>query len=235
VTEQAPRTAANPTAKADPTTLSGQAAAEILRRIESLELAPGAVFTERDLAAELGMSKAPVREALLQLSGYGLLTPRTGSGYTITPITLRGARDLFEAWALVEEASVATLLHRAPPWDWATELRGMLARVSDGPHAHDQVDQERAFHLFFLLVSRNEYFMRLFPGFDVARVLRLAARLGHEVGCPDGTHDALIDAVERGDPDAPAMARRNVDALGQRVVDAMINAQKLQDINLGEP
>lgn len=222
------------TGKPDPGTQAEHAATDLLRRIETLELPPGATFTERELADLLGMSKAPVREGLLRLAGTGLLTPRTGSGYTIMPITLRSARDLFETWAIVEPAAIELGFKRSIPPAWAPHLREWLQNTHDVSHG-DSAAVEQAFHFGLCTLSQNGTFMQLFPMYQVPRVLRLAARLGHEATCPGGAHDELVDAIERNDPEAPAISRRNVESLQQQVIDAMINAEKLQGINLGAP
>jgi len=225
---------AGPTSTQDATTLSATATTEILRRIESLELAPGAVLTERDLATALQMSKAPVREALQRLSGTGLVTPRHGSGYVVKPITLRGVSDLLDVWMLFEEGAVAAMQRRGSA-AWSKDIREFKADLPPDP-AEGQIILERVFHAHLVHESRNAYLFQLwlFPLSDVIRVLRFAGRLGQNIECGDEAHDALLDALRQGSPDAPALARRNVEALKARILDVLITAEGVQGLNLAD-
>jgi DNA-binding GntR family transcriptional regulator len=69
---------------------------ELRSRIVNLEYAPGRRIIERDLAAELQVSRIPLREAmqLLQNDGLVVLVPRQGS--IVAPFTADDVRDLFD-------------------------------------------------------------------------------------------------------------------------------------------
>lgn len=69
----------------------------IRNRILSLELAPGIDFDEQELIASLGLSRTPIREALIQLSAEGLVELLPNRGAKITKIDLAGVREFFEA------------------------------------------------------------------------------------------------------------------------------------------
>ncbi len=80
--------------------LSTRAYDEILGRLLSGEFAPGAVFNRRQIAAEMGVSVAPVLEAMLELQNEGLIEtlPRRGTGVRrLTLSDLRGQLILREA------------------------------------------------------------------------------------------------------------------------------------------
>lgn len=99
-----------------PATLTEQAFDSIKRRIIQLDLQPGQRFTESQLANELGLSKTPVREALAKLEREGLVEVIARSGYRVSDVTLKDARDLL---------AVRTLLE--------TEAAGLAAaRIGDG-------------------------------------------------------------------------------------------------------
>lgn len=99
-----------------PATLTEQAFDSIKRRIIQLDLPPGQRFTESQLASELGLSKTPVREALAKLEREGLVEVIARSGYRVSDVTLKDARDLL---------AVRTLLE--------TEAAGLAAaRIGDG-------------------------------------------------------------------------------------------------------
>ncbi|MET7301902.1 GntR family transcriptional regulator [Embleya sp. NPDC005575] len=71
-------------------------------RILRLEMPPGTVFSEGDLATALGMGKTPVREALNLLIHESLVAVAPHSGYLVMPVTLRDIRELLELRLTVE-------------------------------------------------------------------------------------------------------------------------------------
>lgn len=84
-----------------------------LRRwIQEGVLAPEQPLDERELARRLGVSRTPVREAILLLAGEGLVTPRPDGGYRAAPLTLEDARDLFRLLGELESRA----LFRAAPY-----------------------------------------------------------------------------------------------------------------------
>lgn len=84
---------------------------ELRQRILSQDLAEGEQLRQDVLAAEFGVSRIPVREALLQLEGEGLVTLSAHRGYTVTRLSLEEIRELFDLRALIE----VDLLRRAIP------------------------------------------------------------------------------------------------------------------------
>jgi GntR family transcriptional regulator, rspAB operon transcriptional repressor len=59
-------------------------------------LAPGTPLGEVELAARLGVSRTPVREALLRLTAEGLVSTDSGRSATVSEVSLDHIRDLFE-------------------------------------------------------------------------------------------------------------------------------------------
>ena len=66
---------------------------EIRRRIIEVELPPGKRLIERDLAAELDVSRIPLREALRLLSAEGLVVIVPGRGTIVSPFTPTDVND----------------------------------------------------------------------------------------------------------------------------------------------
>lgn len=63
-------------------------------RIVSGDLAPGEVVRDGELADSLGASRTPVREALIRLSGAGLVENRVGRGFRVRPLERREVEEL---------------------------------------------------------------------------------------------------------------------------------------------
>lgn len=76
--------------------LRDRAYQELRRRIVSTELAPGQRLVERDLAAELEVSRIPLREALRLLEADGLVVLVPHKGALVSPFTPADVRDLFD-------------------------------------------------------------------------------------------------------------------------------------------
>ena len=66
---------------------------QLRREILSCDLAPGSKIFEQELAERLGVSKSPVREALLRLQEQNLVDVQPRSGYRVRPISLSEAGD----------------------------------------------------------------------------------------------------------------------------------------------
>lgn len=127
----------SPLAPLDEPTKRSALIAEALRdAILSGRLAPGAVLVERTIAAQLGVSKTPVREALISLASSGLVSVNTGRGATVrVPVEddvrrIYQVRSLLEPWAAHQAAGQDTAVGDATAaLDEAKEL------LDSGDHA----------------------------------------------------------------------------------------------------
>jgi len=90
---------------------SAQHAVEGLRRaLVSGELKPGDRVRQEELAALLGVSLAPVREALATLEQEGQVTYLPRRGYFVTELDMADVREIYELRALLEERAVRRAL-----------------------------------------------------------------------------------------------------------------------------
>ena len=130
---------------------------EQLRRcILDGEVPPGSPIPVDDVAAVCGVSRIPVREALMTLIGEGLVDHRAHAGYRVAQLT---AQELTEIY-LVREALEATALRyaveQATPGDHdlAREAHADLERavVAGDPRAHHR--ESRRFHLALIAPCR---------------------------------------------------------------------------------
>jgi DNA-binding GntR family transcriptional regulator len=139
------------------TTQNGDTVLEILRRaIVTARLSPGARIIERDVAAELGVSRTPVREALTRLEREGLVTAIPGrqrSLLQIAPLTVRELRQASAATAALEGigAAEATSQRRADRLILARQLDSLLDSVAkemapDGGSFARALELDERFH-----------------------------------------------------------------------------------------
>lgn len=83
-------------------TVADQVCAELRRRIVAGEYEGGMRLRQEEIAAELGISRSPLREALRQLEAEGLVTLTSQKGATVTPIHPEEINELFELRLLIE-------------------------------------------------------------------------------------------------------------------------------------
>lgn len=114
--------------------LSEVARSRIMKVILDGDLKPGEVFKIADLAAQFGMSRTPVREALGTLEHEGVIHTIPYRGYTVKHITVEDARDLYFVRSLIEGAAA----ERATTRITETELAQLANSLKVRP-AEDQI------------------------------------------------------------------------------------------------
>jgi DNA-binding GntR family transcriptional regulator len=78
----------------------------VVRLMTSGELEPGQTLTEAGLSKTLGVSRTPVREALLQLEAEGVLQSTPAKGFTVRELSTTEAAELFPILATLESLAV---------------------------------------------------------------------------------------------------------------------------------
>ena len=187
------------------TTVRAQAASELRDRILTGRLRPGDRLDLDELTAEFGISRTPIREALLELSYEGLVAITPRSGMAVVGITPEDAVDNFAVLAALagKAAEMATARIGA---DQLAELRELADAVHrDG----DVVVANRHFHRAINLAARSPRLLtylrqavRVVPSNYFELFPEQEERSRRE-------HAALLDAMERGDA---AAARQIMEA-----------------------
>jgi DNA-binding GntR family transcriptional regulator len=105
------------------------------------DFAPGARLGEERLAAELGVSRTPVREALSRLHSEGLVERLDDGGFGPTLINLHLIRELYEIRFALERAALLRQVGGEPAHD-EDQLAGLRREWSDleVPDDDDEVD-----------------------------------------------------------------------------------------------
>ena len=186
---------------------------EVLRRrIRELILAPGAPLRKEEIALELGVSRAPVSDAIGRLAEEGLIDVFPQHGSFVALIRAADVREsLFVRTALEVEAM--RRLGAAPD---ATTLRILDANIAK------QADALRAGNLELFYDLDEALHAAIFGAIEKPRALRLleAARAPldrvrrlalPQAGRPEQTlveHRALVEAIRSGDGEYAAAAMR---------------------------
>lgn len=180
---------------------------EIRKLISSGDVALGERITESDLARRFGMSKTPVREALLHLRQKGLVQvlPRQGTFvFTMTDEEveqLHGVRTLFEIYALREavERKRGRLLR-----DMVDSIaRGRKLLATKKVQQYAALDME--FHRLFFLHAGNSFLNAAYNAIEVKiQVLwHLALKIyPGQIEFSIGSHESIVKNIVNGDLDA---------------------------------
>jgi len=180
----------------------------LLDRLLARELAPGERLNESRLASEFGISRTPLREALLQLASDGLVESRPGRGFFVAGMDPATAHDLY---ILVGELEVLGLRRIGRPSDETLgTLRDLDARRARRPEDYDgalAVDLDMEWHQELLSSCPNR------PLLDLLEVCRRRLYRYVYVHAADfglvGTtgleqHGRILDELEDGQVDRAA-------------------------------
>lgn len=141
------------------TTYSEQIADIVRKRIRNGELRSGDHISEVALAAECGISRAPVREALYLLEAEGLLDSHPGKGKRIITLTSDDIRNRYELCGILEGAAAASVIANKPESIFWDNLDAILAKMRHDVdiNAPVEVHAEMAtmFHEALLEPARN--------------------------------------------------------------------------------
>lgn len=164
---------------------------------------PGTQATEQELASLLGMSRTPVREALIRLEQEGLLSVIPRHGMRVLPIT---PADMEEIYIVISslEATAAELV--AARHLEEAELAGLMASVQEMSDALSQNDLEKwaiadeHFHRQLLDLCGNEMLKNIvFNFWDRAhRARMITLRLRSKPTQSTSEHAELIAALREG-------------------------------------
>lgn len=140
------------------TTASDLVADSIRAAILSGRLTPGETLVERRLAVQLGVSKTPVREALIALSASGLVSVNPNRGVTVRRLTLDDIRKCYEVRLLLEPWAIARVARLSPSPNLA-EARAALEEAKQLLSAEDHTQlslANRRFHRALYSLCDNE-------------------------------------------------------------------------------
>jgi DNA-binding GntR family transcriptional regulator len=120
----------------------------------------GELISEGEVAAALGMSRTPVREAFLRLEAEGLLRLYPQRGALVVPVSSDEARAVIEARLVLEQFAATRVIGRGPAACTAVfgQLSAELQRQRDAAAAsnwHEFVEADRAYHDVTLKASGN--------------------------------------------------------------------------------
>lgn len=209
-----------------------------------LDLKPGAKLDEMTLVRKFGISRTPVREALIRLASEGLVFLLPNRGAQVAPLDLVDIAQYFEALELTQCAIQHWAARRRTDADLAEirRLRDLVKRAFDKDDRASSIELNRDFHAAIAMAAHNPHIeapyvallnhgMRLnwicFDRFNAAqRDVQLKQAFQE--------HDQIVRALEKGNAQAAEkLARGHVDTFRDRLKDYLSDSLA-SEVRLGD-
>jgi DNA-binding GntR family transcriptional regulator len=192
--------------------LAGSVYAEIKNDLFDFRLAPGERFSENELAARLGVSRTPVREALYRLQSEGYIQVASKSGWTVRAFEFETFEHLYDLRAVLELAAVRRLCELDPMPSLDALKDAWLVtpedRLADG---REVGALDEAFHQSIVAAAGNPELARVHR--EVTERIRIVRRL--EFTMPErirqtyAEHAQILRAILRRKADAAGLLLRS--------------------------
>jgi phosphonate utilization transcriptional regulator len=183
---------------------------ELERMILSGELAPGAKLTEVALAARLGVSRGPLREAFRMLEEAGLVRTEKNRGVFVRDIPLEEAIEIFDLRAAMDELVGRRLAETITPAA-LREIRALVDSMEQAVKAKDAHHYHLLnlkFHDRLVELAGNSklsaIYRKLIKELSLFGLMKLAD--GWLMPISAGEHRQIVKAIASGDPEAAGKA-----------------------------
>jgi DNA-binding GntR family transcriptional regulator len=212
-----------------------QAYLAIRERILDNHWAPGYRALEQALALELGMSRTPVREALIRLQNEGLIEVVPRHGMHVLPLSPADMRDLYDVLTSLEATAAERVAARRPgraelePLERAS--RDMTAALRrDDLRAWAEADER--FHRALIELSGNRLLVSIVENvWDRAHRARMfTLQLRPRPVQSTREHAAVVQAIRAGDAPAARELHREHRERGGRELVAILERFRMSQV-----
>ncbi|WP_344870187.1 GntR family transcriptional regulator [Gordonia hankookensis] len=174
--------------------------------IASGNFPPGSQLTESGLAADLGVSRGPLREAMQRLTAEGLLVSHRNRGLFVVSMEEDDIRDMYVARTAIERAAIEQVIVSG---DQAAidDLNAAVSRMRgfiDDPNSAEMAEADMEFHQILVEHAHSQRLSRLHETILVETRMCLRAMRGTYSSGKEriDEHQALVDAIASGDATA---------------------------------
>ena len=187
------------------TNLREQALGSLRTAITSGQIPPETQMVETELSDQLGISRGTLREAMRQLQQEGLLVAQTRGRLFVRRLGPKEIGDIFAVRASLEALAAALLAAHNDRTETVDQLRELLAemgRAVDEQDLEQRIESDLAFHRALCRLTGNESLLHTWEGLEGSiRMSIMYAGHDRAVGNMDvDRHDAIVAAIESGDP-----------------------------------
>jgi DNA-binding GntR family transcriptional regulator len=188
-----------------PGTATQHALQWLRRAIVAGELKPGQRVLQEDVAERLGVSIAPVREALRALEQEGQVTYQPRRGYLVTELRIEDLAEIYELRQILEERAVRRALPRLDDaaLDGITLAAADCVTAAEAGDVAAELEANRRFHFGLMETPDQPHMLRvirlLWDSTEAYRALYYnSPEERREAG---RAHERILDAVRRGAAD----------------------------------
>ncbi|SNS18720.1 DNA-binding transcriptional regulator, GntR family [Anaerovirgula multivorans] len=172
----------------------------IKEQIIKCELMPGSDISEIQIAQELGISRTPVREALLRLNQEKFVTIYPRKGIIVSEITVKDIHEVFQIRELIEPA-MAKIACKNMSKEYLLQLKKKFEDIEfnlSNPSAMEYFDLDIEFHKYIIQCGNNNHLIKFTNRiFDLDYRIRVMSTLEiddvEKRSRPE--HFAIIDAL----------------------------------------
>jgi DNA-binding GntR family transcriptional regulator len=192
------------------TSASSMIYADLRAQLLSLERRPGEAISEAEIALSYGVSRTPVREAILKLSDEGLLEIFPQSGIIVSRIPVAALPEAIIIRKALEETTARLAAERAT----SSQILGLRATVERQREAETAKDSEafhqadEAFHGTIAEIAGHPGIWKLIQQVKVHvdRYRRLTLPQRGRIALAISEHEAVVTAIEMHNPERAAGA-----------------------------
>ncbi|NMM26752.1 MAG: GntR family transcriptional regulator [Glaciimonas sp.] len=198
------------------------------------KLKPGQHLDETTLAAQFGVSRTPIREALIQLASMGIIVMRPRRGAVVADIGPQQLIEMFEVMAEFEAMCGRLAARRMSPVEHSALLTAHQAckKACDASDPDEYFYRNETFHEQIYAGSRNIFLA------EQARSLhrrlrpyrRLQLRVRDRTKVSYAEHEQIVQAIIAGNSDLTVeLLRQHITVQGQRFADLIASLPLLNE------
>lgn len=178
------------------------------KRIMDLNLRPGEIIMVQTLAKELGISRTPVREAVVRLEKEGFVEAAEGKKFRVSTLSLKDVLEIHELRKLMEVHAAKNVAKSANNKQ-IKELESTIAKMGKAlaDKSHDRFfEYDLAFHKKIISYHGNDTLILFMNQINdkIQRIRYLAVYVDQRLEKTIEEHQAVIDAIKNRDPDRVA-------------------------------
>ena len=199
----------------------------IRARITAGEFPPGFRLKERDLSAELGISRIPIREAVRDLSTEGFVTLSPRRGAVVTRLMTEDLDDIFEVRMALEVTECVLAAKRATDED-VERMRACVRAANGAMRRHDREATDAAnveFHSVLLEMGHNPVLAQVLE--PLRNRLQWLLRQNVDVSDICREHEEIAEAIASRDVErVRELAKVHVETSRQVAMDVLFGQQE---------
>ena len=204
-------------------------------KILSNEFPGGYQALEEDLAVQLGMSRTPVREALIRLQNEGFVEVIPRRGMRVRPLSAQDITEIYEVLSYLEIAAVEMLARRKPGPAEIAQLEGVIADMDRALEDEDLdawAAADSRFHRLLVELCGNSRLAGIALNFleQGNRVRMITMPLRSKPVYSNVNHAAVIEAIRRGDHETAREIHRAHKARWGREMMDLLDRHRIREV-----